>query len=50
MIRLLRDKLKISSNQIRFVSGVTNEDKVIEINFDYEISEKEICNKLFEEN
>jgi uncharacterized protein YggU (UPF0235/DUF167 family) len=50
LIKLLRDRLNVSNNQIRFLSGLTVEDKIIQINFDYDITEKEICNKLLDEN
>ena len=50
LIKLLRNKLNVSSSQIRFISGLKNEDKIIQVDFDYDITEKEIRNKLLGEN
>jgi len=46
LIKLIQNKLKISSNQISFLSGVHNEDKIIQIDFLKEIDEKKVIEML----
>ncbi|TFF93470.1 MAG: DUF167 domain-containing protein [Promethearchaeota archaeon] len=46
LIKLLQNKLNISSNQISFLSGVHNEDKIIQINFLKETDENKITDML----
>ncbi|MFO7795203.1 MAG: DUF167 domain-containing protein [Promethearchaeati archaeon] len=46
LIKLLQNKLNISSNQISFLSGVHNEDKIIQINFLKETDENRITDML----
>ena len=46
LISLLKRKLKLSSNQIRIVSGPKSRDKLINITFLEKIEEKELLKKL----
>ncbi|TFG04618.1 MAG: DUF167 domain-containing protein [Promethearchaeota archaeon] len=46
LIKLLQNKLNISSNQISFLSGAYNEDKIIQINFLKEINENKLIDML----
>ena len=46
LIKLIQKKLNISSNQISFLSGVHNEDKIIRIDFFKEINENKLIHML----
>ncbi len=46
LINFLRKKLKISSNQVKFVSGLKNSNKIIEISFNEDIEESEVIKKI----
>ena len=46
LFNLLRKRLKISSNQIKFISGVKSNNKTLEITYFKDIEEKEILKKL----
>ncbi|TXT59758.1 MAG: hypothetical protein BAJALOKI2v1_170012 [Promethearchaeota archaeon] len=46
LIDLLRKKLDLSADQIRFISGLRNEDKIIQLFFSEEINSEEIKDKL----
>jgi uncharacterized protein YggU (UPF0235/DUF167 family) len=46
LIGLLRKKLDLSADQIRFISGLTNEDKIIQLLFSEEIKPETIKNKI----
>ncbi len=46
LVSLLKSKLDISAAQVRFVAGLTSQDKVIELEFLDEINIDEIKNKL----
>ncbi|MFX0070636.1 MAG: DUF167 domain-containing protein [Candidatus Hermodarchaeota archaeon] len=48
LFSLLRKRLKISSNQIEFISGAKSNNKSLKINFLEEIEEQEILKKLIE--
>ncbi|MGV9171673.1 MAG: DUF167 domain-containing protein [Promethearchaeia archaeon] len=51
LIKLLRNRLNISSGQIQILSGTTNTDKIIQIDYSHEeekISEKEIKKQLYD--
>ncbi|TFF97398.1 MAG: DUF167 domain-containing protein [Promethearchaeota archaeon] len=46
LINLLKSKLDISTSQIRFVAGLRNEDKILEVKFIQEVSKREMEQKL----
>lgn len=49
LVRLIKQKLNISSSQIRIVSGLKNVNKILEISFTEEIQEENIIHKLLME-
>ena len=46
LIKLLRNKLKISSTQIKFLSGLTSQDKKLKLIFFKKITREEIQENL----
>jgi uncharacterized protein YggU (UPF0235/DUF167 family) len=46
LIDLLKRKLKISSNQIRIISGLKSKDKLISLTFLEKVEEKELLKRL----
>ncbi|MFX1496444.1 MAG: DUF167 domain-containing protein [Promethearchaeota archaeon] len=46
LIQLLKRHLKINAEQIQFKSGLRSINKVIQVNFNKEVEEKEILDKL----
>jgi len=46
LLNLLRNKLKILSNQIKIISGLKSPHKIIMINFSKKIEEQEIIKKI----
>jgi uncharacterized protein YggU (UPF0235/DUF167 family) len=48
LLRLLQKKLGINANQIKFLSGLYNEDKIIQIDFMESIDENQIAKRLLE--
>jgi uncharacterized protein (TIGR00251 family) len=46
LIKLLRKKLDLSSDQVRFISGLRSEDKIIQLLFSEIYDPKDIKNKL----
>ncbi|MFW9990119.1 MAG: DUF167 domain-containing protein [Candidatus Odinarchaeota archaeon] len=48
LINLIKNKLNISSNQIRIISGSKHRDKTIKITFNEGIEEEEIIKKLLD--
>jgi len=48
LMKLLQKKLDINANQISFLSGVYNEDKIIQVDFLKEIDKEELIEKLFD--
>lgn len=47
LIDFLKNKLKISSNQIKIVSGLKSSIKSIQLDFSEEITDRDIYNNLF---
>jgi uncharacterized protein (TIGR00251 family) len=47
LINFLKIKLKISSNQIKIVSGLKSSIKTIQLDFNEEITNRDIYKKLF---
>jgi uncharacterized protein YggU (UPF0235/DUF167 family) len=48
LLRLLQKKLEINVNQIKFLSGLQNEDKIIQIDFMEPMDENQIAQRLLE--
>jgi uncharacterized protein YggU (UPF0235/DUF167 family) len=48
IINILRKKLRISTDQIKFLSGLTKNDKIINLIFREKMSEQEVIKKLSE--
>jgi len=46
LITLLKKKLKISSNQIEFISGLKRKNKLLQINFSKKIDTQDIIQRL----
>jgi len=49
LIKLLQKKLNLSSNQILFLSGIYNEDKIIQLDFLHGINKEELIKSLSQE-
>ena len=47
LIHLLKKKLKVSSKQIKIISGIRNSNKLIHIDFLCDIEKTEIIRRLF---
>jgi uncharacterized protein (TIGR00251 family) len=47
LLNLLKQRMKISSNQIRIVSGLKETNKILEIKFNENIEIQDIMQKLF---
>ena len=47
LLNLLKNKLKIPSNQIQILSGLKSSTKCIQLKFSEEVSAKEIYTRLF---
>lgn len=46
LINLLKKKLRLSSNQIKIVSGLKNSRKIIKLTYTESVNEKDIIKKL----
>jgi len=46
LINLLKNKLMVSTNQIQIISGIRNNNKIIQINFINRMSKNEIIKRL----
>jgi len=47
LVSLLGKKLGISTNQIQIISGIRNNNKIIQIDYNNQISKTEIMKRLF---
>lgn len=47
LLKLLKDKLSISTTQIEFISGATSQTKMLRIYFNREIEQNQITKLLF---
>lgn len=48
LLKLLRKKFKLNTNQIQIISGIKSKNKLIQIIYDNPTDEKEILKKLLE--
>lgn len=46
LLKLLKNKLNVSSSQVRFIAGLRDHDKLIEVQFSEEVNEDKIKKKL----